>query len=67
MAQFTESLCREVIRTKGQCGLTRNEIVQLAVIALRTLEREPKGVMPTANDDSPTAAHDEAKDNANSR
>lgn len=50
MAQFTESLCKEVIRTDGKCGLTRNEMVQLAHIALRTLERETKGVRPAANE-----------------
>ena len=50
MAQFTQSLCEEVIRTDGKCGLTRNEMVQLARIALRTLEREPKGVLPAANE-----------------
>lgn len=37
MAQFTHSLCEEVIRTDGKCGLTRNEMVQLARIALRVL------------------------------
>lgn len=37
MAQFTESLCDEVIRTQGKCGLTHNEMVQLAWIAKRTL------------------------------
>jgi hypothetical protein len=38
MAQFTHSLCEEVIRTDGKCGLTRNEMVQMARLALRTLD-----------------------------
>lgn len=38
MAQFTHSLCEEVIRTQGKCGLTRNEMVQLANLALRVLK-----------------------------
>lgn len=40
MAQFTHSLCEEVIRTEGGCGLTRNEITQMARLALRTLKGE---------------------------
>lgn len=50
MAQFTKSLCEEVIRTEGKCGLTRNEIVQLAHIALKELERQVGGVKPAANE-----------------
>lgn len=38
MAQFTHSLCEEVIRTNGKCGLTHNEMVQLANLALRVLK-----------------------------
>jgi hypothetical protein len=40
MAQFTHSLCEEVIRTDGACGLTRNEMVQMAWLALRALKNE---------------------------
>lgn len=40
MAQFTESLCEEVIRTEGRCGLTRNEITQMARFALRAIRNE---------------------------
>ena len=38
MAQFTHSLCEEVIRTEGRVGLTANEKVQMAHLALRTLK-----------------------------
>lgn len=44
MAQFTHSLCEEVIRTEGRCGLTRNEMVQLANLALRVLKPERASV-----------------------
>lgn len=40
MAQFTHSLCEEVIRTEGGCGLSRNEITQMARLALRQLKAE---------------------------
>lgn len=40
MAQFTHSLCEEVIRTEGRCGLTQNEKTQMARLALRTLKNE---------------------------
>ena len=40
MAQFTHSLCEEVIRTEGGCGLSRNEITQMARLALRALKDE---------------------------
>jgi hypothetical protein len=40
MAQFTHSLCEEVIKTDGKCGLTRNEMVQMARLALRALKNE---------------------------
>jgi len=40
MAQFTHSLCEEVIRTNGKCGLTMNETVQMAKLALRALKNE---------------------------
>lgn len=42
MAQFTKSLCEEVIRTEGRVGLTANEKVQMARLALRALEAGPK-------------------------
>ena len=40
MAHFSESLCEEVIRTEGGCGLTRNEMVQMARFALRAIKNE---------------------------
>jgi hypothetical protein len=40
MAHFSESLCEEVIRTEGECGLTRNEMVQMARFALRAIRNE---------------------------
>ena len=40
MAQFTHSLCEEVIRTQGRCGLSPNEITQMARLALRALKDE---------------------------
>jgi hypothetical protein len=40
MAQFTHSLCEEVIRTEGRCGLSLNEITQMARLALRALKDE---------------------------
>jgi hypothetical protein len=40
MAQFTHTLCEEVIRTEGGCGLSRNEITQMAKLALRALKNE---------------------------
>jgi hypothetical protein len=40
MAQFTHSLCEEVIRTEGRCSLSKNEIMQMARLALRTLHNE---------------------------
>ena len=42
MAQFTKSLCKEVIKTNGKVGLTANEKLQMAVLALRQLEAGPK-------------------------
>lgn len=42
MAQFTKSLCEEVIRTQGKVGLTANEKMQMAVLALRALKAGPK-------------------------
>jgi hypothetical protein len=40
MAHFSESLCEEVIRTEGKCGLTRNEMTQMARFALRAIRAE---------------------------
>lgn len=40
MAQFSESLCEEVIKSRGKCGLTRNEMVQMAHYALRQIRAE---------------------------
>ena len=40
MAQFTHSLCEEVIRTDGRCTLSPNERVQMARLALRALKNE---------------------------
>ena len=40
MAHFSESLCEEVIRTEGGCGLSRNEITQMARFALRAIRNE---------------------------
>lgn len=40
MAHFSESLCEEIIRTEGGCGLTRNEMVQMARFALRAIRNE---------------------------
>jgi hypothetical protein len=40
MAHFSESLCEEVIKTDGRCGLTRNEMVQMARFALRAIRNE---------------------------
>lgn len=40
MAHFSESLCEEVIRTEGKCGLTRNEMTQMARFALRAIRGE---------------------------
>lgn len=40
MAHFSESLCEEVIRTAGGCGLSRNEITQMARFALRAIRAE---------------------------
>lgn len=40
MAQFTHSLCEEVIRTEGRCGLSKNETTQMARLALRALHNE---------------------------
>lgn len=40
MAHFSESLCEEVIKTDGRCGLTRNEMVQMAVLAMRAIKNE---------------------------
>ena len=40
MAQFTHTLCEEVIRTEGRCGLSPNEITQMARLALRALKDE---------------------------
>ena len=40
MAHFSESLCEEVIRSEGGCGLTRNEMVQMARFALRAIRNE---------------------------
>lgn len=56
MAQFTKSLCDEVIRTKGKCGLTRNEIVQLAWIAKRTLDAAPQAPSTNRPEDVPGPA-----------
>ena len=40
MAMFSESLCEEVIRTEGRCGLSKNEKVQMARFALRQIKTE---------------------------
>lgn len=40
MAQFTHSLCEEVIRTNGRVGLSDNEKLQMALLALRALKNE---------------------------
>lgn len=40
MAQFTHSLCEEVIRTEGRCNLSPNEKAQMARLALRALKNE---------------------------
>jgi hypothetical protein len=50
MAQFTLSLCEEVIRKKGRVGLTENEKLQLAYLAKKELERPPVLPGPPAND-----------------
>jgi hypothetical protein len=50
MAQFTKTLCEEVIRTQGRVKLTDNEKLQMAYIALRELERRVGGVKPAANE-----------------
>lgn len=42
MAHFTKSLCEEVIRSKGRCGLTYWEMEQMARLALRAIEAGPK-------------------------
>ena len=54
MAQFTLSLCEEVIRTEGKCGLTHNEITQMARLALRSLSVPSETFTPT--DDAANAA-----------
>lgn len=46
MAEFTLSLCEEVIRTKGKCGMTSNEMVQLAWLAKKTLSVPSETAMP---------------------
>ena len=54
MAQFTKSLCEEVIRTEGRCGLTHWEKLQMATLALKELERRTHvGPQPSANDSRP--------------
>ena len=35
MAHFSESLCEEVIRTEGKCGLSKNEMTQMAGVRCR--------------------------------
>ena len=35
-----KSLCEEVIRSEGKCGLTRNEMTQMARFALRAIRNE---------------------------
>ena len=40
MAHFSETLCEEVIRTEGRCGLSQNEITQMARFALRAIRSE---------------------------
>jgi hypothetical protein len=41
MAQVTKSLCEEVILTNAGCGLTANEQVQMAALALQALAAAP--------------------------
>lgn len=40
MAQFTHSLCEEVIKKEGRISLSPNEITQMARLALRQLHAE---------------------------
>lgn len=40
MAHFSESLCEEVIRTDGKCGLSPNEITQMARFALQAIRQQ---------------------------
>jgi hypothetical protein len=40
MAHFSESLCEEVIRTGGKCGLSHNEMTQMARFALQAIRQQ---------------------------
>ena len=47
MAHFSESLCEEVIRTEGRCGLSKWEMTQMARFALQAI-RQQNPLMPDA-------------------
>lgn len=53
MAQFTHSLCEEVIRTEGRVGLTDWEKLQMARLALRALKELVAPALPAIDQPLP--------------